>query len=84
MNRQQRRAAARGARRGRGPDCGCSHCAIREAVGQCGDCGQPSAFVVPPMPTSQGVGESAPMGWMCAQCGGEVEGVGTVVEVVHG
>jgi hypothetical protein len=74
--------AARASRRahGHGLECGCTHLAIREAVGQCRDCGEPSAFVLPPMPTSQGVGESSPMAWSCPHCGGDAEGVGTVLK----
>jgi len=79
MNRAERRAMARAARKGHGFDCGCS--GLGHFVGslKC-SCG----YFVPVdvwMPTSAGVGETRFMGGSCPLCDAEAEGWVEVVAV---
>jgi hypothetical protein len=65
-----------------GPDlsCGCSHLAVIEFDATCGECGGRVREHVT-LPSSGQVGDSREVGASCP-CGGEAEGIGTIVEIL--
>lgn len=69
-------------KRPRGIACECRSLVVRTADGVCDSCGYLDSMTFPPMPSSQGLGDVAEVGWSCPECeDGEVIGLGTVTEV---
>lgn len=64
-------------------DCGCSHLVVRACDGVCDQCHGTYSWTMPPMPSSQGMGESTEVGMSCHRpgCTGEVVGRGVVIEL---